>query len=69
MYIVYCPLNTPYPAKHQYFFTQMDISFQHVNYLVRLSSEKYPASSSIPTANFSIFFKEIERTTLICDYF
>ena len=22
-----------------------------------------------PTVNFSAFFKEIERTTLICDYF
>ena len=36
---------------------------------VQLSSEKNPASSSIPAVNFSVNLKEIERTTLICDYF
>ena len=37
--------------------------------LVQLSIEKYPASSSIPTVNFSAFSKGIECMTLICDYF
>ena len=41
----------------------------HQMLLVQLSSEKNPASSSIHAVNFSVILKEIERTTLICDYF
>ena len=38
--------------------------------LVQLSNEKKnPASSSIPAVNLSVILKEIERTTLIYDYF
>ena len=34
----------------------------HQTLLVQLSSEKNPASSSIPAINFSVILKEIERT-------
>ena len=41
----------------------------HQMLLVQLSSEKNSASSSIPAVNLSVILKEIERATLICDYF
>ena len=41
----------------------------HQMLVVQLSGEKNPASSSISAVNLSVILKEIERTTLICDYF
>ena len=34
-----------------------------------LAHQMFIVQLSIPTINFSVILKEIERTTLICDYF
>ena len=50
--MIYCPLNTSYPAKHRYFFTELNVSFQIVSHaltfgnLIRYVNTNLPKSCS-----------------------